>query len=159
MSGDSCGKLRGGRIIADDDGPGANLPMLDEAVADVGIVLRESSGGIGGGAAEDEESAVGGFGEGSGEDEIAAEMGFAGEEKMLIARRSTASDEVVDYFIEEGEIGHGVCQTRNRVSRWGGGAGIGAVNGELSATSYQRSGRKKRLTQSSQRAQSSQRRG
>ena len=80
--------------------------MLDEAVADVGIVLRERGGGIGGGTAKDEESAVGGFGERSREEEFAAEMGFAGEEKMLIAKRGAASDEVVDYFIEESEIGH-----------------------------------------------------
>jgi hypothetical protein len=82
--------------------------MLDEAVADVGIALGEGVGGVGGGgAAEDEESAVGGFGERSGEDEIAAEMRFAGKEKMLVAKRSAASYEVVDYFIEESEIGHG----------------------------------------------------
>jgi hypothetical protein len=81
--------------------------MLDEAVADVGIALGEGVGGVGGGAAKDEESAVGGFGERSGEGEIAAEMRFAGKEKMLVAKRSAASYEVVDYFIEESEIGHG----------------------------------------------------
>jgi len=53
--------------------------MLDEAVADVGIALGEGVGGVGGGAAKDEESAVGGFGERSGEGEIAAEMRFASE--------------------------------------------------------------------------------
>jgi len=43
-----------------------------------------------------------------GEEEFAAEMRFAGEEKMLIAKRSAAVNEVLDYFIEESEIRHDV---------------------------------------------------
>jgi len=82
--------------------------MLDESVADVGIGLREGSGGVGGRATEDEESGVGGFGERSGEEEFAAEMGFAGEEEVLVAKGSATSDEVVDYFIEESEVRHGL---------------------------------------------------
>jgi len=97
--------------------------MPDETVTDVGIALGEGGGGVGGGAAEDEESAVGGFGERSGEEEFAPEMGLAGEEEVLVAKGSAASDEVADYFIEESEIGHSVSLTRNRVSRWGGGRG------------------------------------
>jgi len=65
--------------MADDDGPGANFPLLDETVADVGIALGKGGGGVGRGAAKDEESAVGGFGECSAEDQIAAEMRFASE--------------------------------------------------------------------------------
>jgi len=108
MSGDSCGGLHARRIVADDDSPGANFPMPDETVTDVGIALGEGGGGVGGGAAEDEESAVGGFGERSGEEEFAPEMGFAGEEEVLVAKGSATSDEVVDYFIEESEVRHGL---------------------------------------------------
>jgi len=43
-----------------------------------------------------------------------------GEEKMLIAKRSAAVNEVLDYFIEESEIRHDVPLTRDRVSRWRG---------------------------------------
>ena len=100
--------------------------MLHETVDDVGVALRERGGGAGGGGAEDEESAVGGFGERAGEKEFAAEVGFAGEREMRVAEGSASGNEVVDYFIEEGEIRHGVLLTRNRVSRWGGGAAIGA---------------------------------
>jgi len=53
-------------------------------------------------------------------------MGIAGEREMRVAEESAASDEVVDYFVEEGEIRHGDFLTGNRVSRWGGGGGIGA---------------------------------
>jgi hypothetical protein len=80
--------------------------MPDQAVADVGIALREGGGGVGGGVAKDEESAVGGFGEGSGEDEFATKMGFASEEEVLVAKGSAASHKVVDYFVEESEIEH-----------------------------------------------------
>jgi len=79
MLGDSYGGLRGGRIVADDDGPGANFPMFDKTVEDVGVVLRERGGGVRGGGA--------------------------------------ASDEIADYFVEEGEIRHGDFLARNRVSR------------------------------------------
>jgi len=46
--------------------------MFDEAVEDVGIVLRERGGGVSEGGAEDEEGAVGGFGERAGEEKFAA---------------------------------------------------------------------------------------
>jgi len=126
MSGVSCGGLGGERIGANDDGPGANFPMLDEAVAHVGIALGEGGGGVGRGTAENEESAVSGFGECSGEEEFAAEMGFAGEEEMRVAKRGAAFDEVIGYFVEKGEIGHGVSLTRDRVSRWGERGGDGS---------------------------------
>jgi hypothetical protein len=106
MSGVSCGGLRGERIVANDDGPRADFPMLDEAVADVRIALGEGRGGFGRRAAEDDERAVGGFGQRPTEEEFAAEMGLAGEEKVLIAKGGAAFDEVIDYFIEESEIRH-----------------------------------------------------
>jgi len=56
-------------------------------------------------------------------------MRFAGEEKMLIAKRSAAVNEVLDYFIEESEIRHDVPLTRDRVSRWRGSRGGAGMAG------------------------------
>src|SRR5260370_12856769 len=100
------GRSRSGRLVADDDVPGANLPFLGEAVDDIRVFAGEGFNFALVVYVENEQGAVDGFGERAGENEFAAFAGFAGKAQMFFAERDSARDHVVDQFVEQGVVVH-----------------------------------------------------
>src|SRR5690349_16347910 len=95
------------RAVADDDGPGANRPALDEAAADVGIAFHKLLDNRSAVSLEDEKSAVDGVGQRAAEDQFAAIIGLASQTKMVFAVGG-ALFEVADgeFVVEESKVGH-----------------------------------------------------
>ncbi len=99
---------RGERLIADDDVPGADFPFRGETVEDVGIFAGEGFDFASFIHVKYEQSAVDGFGERAAKDKFAALAGFAGQAQVFFAERRAAIDHVVDEFVEQGVVVHGV---------------------------------------------------
>src|SRR5450432_4125133 len=101
------------RLLPDDDGPGTHGPLFHQTVGHVGIAAGEFFGGGKVRAAENDQRGIGGVGKGSGKDDFSASVGFGGEAQMFVAEGRAACDEVVDDFVDQGEVRHRAAPARS----------------------------------------------
>jgi hypothetical protein len=98
------------REVADNGGPLADVPALDQTVFHVWIRFRKSLGCFGRVAFEEQDGTIGRVGERSAEDEFAAFRGFPSELEMDVAEFCAAGDVVVGDLVEEKVMHGGSCR-------------------------------------------------
>ena len=86
-------------VITDYDGPFADVPFLDQAVLNVGIVFCEVLGNGSVFGAKDQESAIERIGKSAGELKFASSMRLASEAKMLLTKGEPLIGKIADYFV------------------------------------------------------------
>ena len=86
-------------VITDYDGPFADVPFLDQAVLNVGIVFCEVFGHGGVFPAKDQESAIERISKSAGELKLASSMRLASEAEMLLTKGKPLIGKIADHFV------------------------------------------------------------
>src|SRR5579859_6151114 len=93
-------------LVTDDQCPASHLPAFHQAIFHVRILPGKGFGARWTLALENKKSGVRWVGQGARENQLAAGMRFAREMQMLVAKRGTASDEIVNGLIKECVVRH-----------------------------------------------------
>src|SRR5262249_28611400 len=100
------------RLVANNDGPGPNLPSSDKTVCHVGIPASEVFNDAAVIGAKDQQGAVGGLSQCPGEHDLATSVGFLSELDVLFSERQSLICEVINDIIEQSVISHRISPQR-----------------------------------------------
>src|SRR5579863_1220331 len=93
-------------LVTDDHCPASHLPAFHQAIFHVRILPGKGFGTRWTVALENEQSGVWRIGQGAGKHQLAASVRRACETQVLVAKRGTASNEIVDGLVKERVVRH-----------------------------------------------------